>query len=255
MTPLIKIFSGIYLARSHTLHTHTGNTFSSTLFYCRVAEKCKTLCFQPLLHLPFIYKWLMLVAESRSQLGHSDFCRSCSVPDELSLPGPQLSLCYPPQAQEQSPIPPSVVPSPSAAQIRFKRWPQPAGWINPCGSPSPLSSGFSTLNFSVPFGESFRSCSSDPFLVVFSCRQPQQQNNDCRCYSSSSSPAQRNQCSYHQWVEAMCVHGQRTAPRGQRFTPIHHCSYWTTSGKSPHPPVVQLPPVKTGIASSPCTIY
>lgn len=61
--------------------------------------------------------------------------------------------------------------------------------------------------------------------------------------------------SYHQWVEAMCVHGQRTAPRSQRFTPIHHCSYWTTSGKSPHPPVVQLPPVKTGIASSPCTIY
>lgn len=106
---------------------------------------------------------------------------------------PQLSLCYPPQAQEQSPIPPSVVPSPSAAQIRFKRWPQPAGWINPCGSPSPLSSGFSTLNFSVPFGEPFRSYSSDPFLVVFSCRQPQQQNKNCRCYSSSSSPEQRNQ--------------------------------------------------------------
>lgn len=45
-----------HISGTVTLHTHTGNTFSSTLFYCRVAEKCKPLSLQPLLHLPFIYK-------------------------------------------------------------------------------------------------------------------------------------------------------------------------------------------------------
>lgn len=96
-----------------------------------------------------------------------------------------------PQAQEKGSIPPSSVPSPSAAQIKFRRWPQPAGWINPWDS-SLFSSGSFSLTFSVPFGESFTSCSPDPFLVVFSCRQPQQTPRNCRCFSSSSVAEQRN---------------------------------------------------------------
>lgn len=47
---------------------------------------------------------------------------------------------------------------------------------------------------------------------------------------------------YHEWIEAMCLHGHRTALRGQCFTSTHHCSHWPTSGKSSHPPVVQFPP-------------
>lgn len=44
---------------------------------------------------------------------------------------PSVNFVLFPQAQEQGPIPPCLVPSPSAAQIRFRSRPQPAGWINP----------------------------------------------------------------------------------------------------------------------------
>lgn len=58
----------------------------------------------------------------------------------------------------------------------------------------------------------------------------------------------------HQLIEAMCLHGQRTGQRDQSFTPIHH---WSTGrpGKSPHPPVVQLSNMKTGIPSALCIIH
>lgn len=183
----------MYLAQSHTLHTYTGNVFGSMLLYCRVAEKCKTCFFSH--HFIFLSftKLLnvlkMIDVRSTEQIMAWELCFSVEVALSQVNPAywPESSFVVSPWALKQDPIPPSSATSPLAAQIRFRRWPQPTGWISCCDYSFPFSSSFFSLAFSVPFGESFRSCSPDPSLVAFSYRQPQQKTRNCRCYSSSSS--------------------------------------------------------------------
>lgn len=164
--------------------------FGSTFIYCcKFAEKCKRMCFfsHCFISLSFINSlnvWKRVETSSTDHsvaLGTFHFCRSCSLPVDFSSLGPRLALCVSVQGQKQGPF---LILSPFPVNASDQVQDMAADrWASRCEYSSMLSSSFS-LAVSVPFRQSFRS--SHLSLVTLSCRPPQQQNRNCRCYSSSS---------------------------------------------------------------------
>lgn len=145
-------------------------------------------CFISLSFINSLNVWKRVETSSTDQsvaLGTFHFCRSCSLPIDLSSLGPRFSFVVSIQAQKQGPflILSAVNASDQVQDMAADRW------TSCCEYSSIFSSSFS-LAVSVPFRQSLRS--SHLSLVTLSCKPPQQQNKNCRCYRSSSAE-QRNQ--------------------------------------------------------------